>query len=307
MKHYFYLFTLMVVFVCFSCHQGNNKQKLATSKEQPQTVVNGNKKSKQMLIAPIEGGDTRVAVSKFMDAIVFSNVMNLEMQDHGKKWSFKLEDSTISALLEDKADITMMVWEYHNKPDIAKEHPEIQYISSISTNAREGFVVPEYTRALSVKDVKVKQRVFVDTIFLLKRLYGIRMETEQIIKTYDLPMTIKLCSEKELMSDMLRLYKQKKGFLASGWYPSLMFGLMDLNMVDRPTMNASERVDINIYATSKWCSSHPEEVKMMKRLRLDNEFFALALDVMMEHQDDLGEASRIIYRHNKKMFDKMLH
>ncbi|MDC1105713.1 glycine betaine ABC transporter substrate-binding protein [Prolixibacteraceae bacterium] len=304
MKVFFYGFTLLVGLLCFSCQNGKKTQEVKTVNNKTTSVKET--KGKEVLIASKGSDETRVAVSNFMDAIVFSNVMNLELQDHGINWNFKMEKSTISALLEDKADVTMMVWEYHNKPEIAKEHPEIQYISSISTNAREGFVVPEYTGSLSVKDVKKNKNNFVDTIFILKRLYGIRMETEQIIKTYELPMTIKLCSEKELMSDMLRLYKQKKGFLASGWYPSLMFGLMDLNMVDRPTMNASERVDINIYATKKWCAEHPKEVKILKKLHLDNEFFALALDVMMKYQDDLGRASRIIYSQNKKKFEQML-
>lgn len=109
-------------------------------------------------------------------------------------------------------------------------------------------------------------------------------------------MTIKLCDEQQLLSDMVRLYKNKKGFIASGWYPSLMFGLMDLNMIDRPDKKASERVDINIYATKKWYDSHKKEAAMLKKIRLDSEFYSMALDVMMKNRNDLAKASKIIYR-----------
>lgn len=254
------------------------------------------KSLEDMLISSKDSGETRVAVSKFMDAIVLSNVMNLELHDAGKNWNFHFANSTIKELLDDKADLTMMVWEYHNNPTMEKEHPSLKFISSISTNAREGFVVPEYTGVFSTKEVKTNLDSFVDTIYVLKGLYDIRMETEQIVKTYDLPMTVKLCDEQQLLSDMVRLYKQKKGFIASGWYPSLMFGLMDLNMIDRPNLNASERVDINIYSTKKWYDSHRKEAAILKRIRLDSDFYSVALDVMMNNRNDLAKASKIIYK-----------
>ncbi|MCT4671909.1 MAG: hypothetical protein N4A37_01485 [Prolixibacteraceae bacterium] len=290
-----FLMFFVGVLSLISC-TSNSKKRERTSTSSTVVHQAKPKKLEDMLIESKDSCGTRVAVSKFMDAIVLSNIMNLELHDAGTDWNFHFANSTIKQLLDGEADLTMMVWEYHNNPTIEKEHPSLKFISSISTNAREGFVVPEYTGVLSINEVKKNLDSFVDTIYVLKGLYDIRMETEQIVKTYNLPMTIKLCDEQQLLSDMVRLYKNKKGFIASGWYPSLMFGLMDLNMIDRPDKKASERVDINIYATKKWYDSHKKEAAMLKKIRLDSEFYSMALDVMMKNRNDLAKASKIIYR-----------
>ncbi|QZE13725.1 hypothetical protein K4L44_14320 [Halosquirtibacter laminarini] len=293
------------IFICCSSPQNNktkddNKHVVSEKKSFPKDF------NKLFDGDPLVGG-TRVAVDKLIDAVVFSNVMNCELNDHGKKWSFHLAKNSINELVDNKADLTMMVWEYHNEHSVEQSNPDIEFVTSISTSAREGFVVPDYSGVLSCNDLNIKRESFNDTIFVLENWDFHIKQAKDINNFLDEKMIIKECSELELLSDIERLYQNNKNFVASGWYPSVMFGLMELSLIDRPNRSASGIVDINIYARKDWVRSHPHEIIMMKKLRLNNDFYLFAIDAILKNRDDLSRAARVIYDSKKVDFERLMH
>lgn len=153
---------------------------------------------------------------------------------------------------------------------LKKVQNNVQDLGAYLHGTRIGLVVPEYSKAKQISDLKKYENLFKGKVIGIEPGAGIMEKTEKVISAYNLN-TYRLISGSEpaMITELKSALENKKEIVITGWKPHWKFSRFQLRFLEDPKKIFGETEEIHVLARKGFEKDYPEIAALLKRFRWD--------------------------------------
>lgn len=215
-----------------------------------------------------EDRNLRMVYTNWSEGVAITHLAKILLTDKmDYKVDLKLTDveSAYDELANSETDVFADAWLPETQKKYFEKHKDkLNRIGIIYPEARTGFVVPDYSRFQSVKDLKNCKH----DIIGIDAGAGVMQQAKKAIEKYELPMQLLELSEEVMTQRLADSIKRKKEVVVTGWEPHWIFARYDVRFLKDEDKIFGEKE--NIYSISRLGmeEDHPRILRFFERMQL---------------------------------------
>jgi len=202
-------------------------------------------------------------------------------------------------------DAFMECWPGLHKDYLDKYGKNLVVLGDIYKGTICGLVVPSYVTIDNISQLKDNADKFDNTIVGIDAGAGVMNTTEQLIKDYDLGMTLLASSGPAMTTALKKAIANQEWIVVPGWKPHWMFGRWDLKILNQDKQKYWNEGAIQIMGRKTLPEDKPELAKFLGEFTItDTEISDLM--VKINESDDIKTAVTQWVKDNPESIDRML-
>ncbi len=162
---------------------------------------------------------------------------------------------------------------------------EIEQIGITYPDARTGFVVPGYSKLMTINDLKD----YLNPVIGIDSGAGVMQKARRAIEQYNLPVSLLSLSEDEMIEQFEDSVKRRKEIVITGWDPHWIFSRYEVRFLEDPDTIFGRKENIYTIGYTGIEESHPRAVRFFERMQLtENQLNRLVYQVMLSEDPRQG-------------------
>ncbi|HZH71601.1 MAG TPA: glycine betaine ABC transporter substrate-binding protein [Mariniphaga sp.] len=236
-----------------------------------------------------DSNNIRLVYTDWSESIGLTYLSKILLEEEmGFTVEIKLTDiaSAYNDIAEKKADFFVDAWLPETHKVYLDEHEgKIETIGIIFSDARTGFVVPEYSRLKSITDLNSYSYPIVG----IDEGAGVMLKAKKALEINNLDTQLLVLSEEEMISQFEDSIKRRKEIVITGWAPHWIFARYEARFLEDPEFTFGAQENIYTIGYEAIDKIHPRAVRLFERMQLSkNQLNELVFQIQLNDDPLIG-------------------
>lgn len=215
-----------------------------------------------------------IAYVNWAEGVAMTQLSKVLLEKEGYTVALKNADvaPVFAAVAGGDADVFLDTWmPVTHKEYLDKFGANLEVLGTNFSNARIGFVVPEYVKINSIDELNANAALFNGRVVGIDAGAGIMNKAEQAIKDYGLKLDLQSASEAAMLAVLKKSIDAKQPVVITGWSPHYMFSTYKLKFLNDPKAVFGAVETIQTVANKKFVIAQPRVAAFFRNFQLDED------------------------------------
>jgi len=250
------------------------------------------------------GNDKKVTIAyvNWAEGVAMTQLSKVMLEKEGYTVDLKNADvaPVFAAVAGGDADIFMDTWmPVTHKEYMDKFGAKLEVLGTNYTNARIGFVVPDYVKINSIEELNANASLFDGKIIGIDAGAGIMNKAEAAIKDYKLKLELQSASEAAMLAILKKSIDAGKPVVITGWSPHYIFSTYKLKFLSDPKHVFGDVETLQTVANKNFVKLNPQVSSFFRNFQLNDAQLGSLMAALKGEDDEKAAVEKWLSQNNE--------